>query len=60
MVNEYVEKWAKSRKRTWQEDARMLSNDVITQFGKRKAKDIKRRDIVLLMGGFSIFWKNTD
>ena len=51
MVNEYVEKWAKPRKRTWKEDARMLSKDVIPQFGKRKAKDIKRRDIVLLMDG---------
>jgi integrase len=51
MVNEYVEKWAKPRKRTWKEDARMLSKDVIPHFGKRKAKDIKRRDIVLLMDG---------
>jgi integrase len=49
MVNEYVEKWAKPRKRTWKEDARMLFKDVIPLFGKRKAKDIKRRDIVLLM-----------
>ncbi len=51
LVNEYIEKWAKPRKRTWEEDARMLSKDVIPQFGKRKAKDIKRRDIVLLMDG---------
>ena len=51
MVKEYVEKWAIPRKRTWKEDARMLSKDVIPQFGKRKAKDIKRRDIVLLMDG---------
>ena len=49
LVSEYIEKWAKPRKRTWEEDARMLSKDVIPQFGKRKAKDIKRRDIVLLM-----------
>ena len=51
LVKEYVEKWAMPRKRTWKEDARMLSKDVIPQFGKRKAKDIKRRDIVLLMDG---------
>ena len=49
LVNEYIEKWAKPRKRTWEEDARMLSKDVIPNLGKRKAKDIKRRDIVLLI-----------
>jgi integrase len=49
LVNEYIEKWAKPRKRTWKEDARMLSKDVIPYLGKRKAKDIKRRDIVLLI-----------
>ena len=49
LVNEYIEKWAKPRKRTWEEDARMLSKDVVPHFGKRKAKDIKRRDIVLLI-----------
>ena len=49
MVNEYIEKWAKPRKRTWEEDARMLSKDVVPPLGKRKAKDIKRRDIVLLI-----------
>ena len=51
LVNEYIEKWAKPRKRTWEEDARKLFKDVIPQFAKRKAKDIKRRDIVLLMDG---------
>jgi integrase len=51
LVNEYVEKWAKPRKRTWKEDARMLSKDVIPKLGKRKAKDIKGRDIVLLLDG---------
>jgi len=49
LVNEYIEKWAKPRKRTWEEDARMLSKDVIPLLGRRKAKDIKRRDIVLLI-----------
>ena len=48
-MNEYIEKWAKPRKRTWEEDARMLSKDVVPPLGKRKAKDIKRRDIVLLI-----------
>jgi integrase len=49
LMDEYIEKWAKPRKRTWEEDARMLSKDVIPFLGRRKAKDIKRRDIILLI-----------
>jgi integrase len=49
LVAEYIEKWSKPRKRTWKEDLRILEKDVIPVFGKRKAKDIKRRDIVLLL-----------
>jgi integrase len=49
LMDEYIEKWAKPRKRTWEEDARMLSKDVIPYLGRRKAKDIKRRDIILLI-----------
>ncbi len=49
LVSEYIEKWAKPRKRTWKEDERILKKDVIPTFGRRKAKDIKRRDIVLLL-----------
>ena len=51
LIDEYIEKWAKPRKRTWEEDARMLSKDVTPFLGKRKAKDIKRRDIILLIDG---------
>ena len=40
---------AADRKARWEEDARMLSKDVNPHLGKRKAKDIKRRDIVLLI-----------
>jgi integrase len=49
LMDEYIEKWAKPRKRTWEEDARMLFKDVIPFLGRRKAKDIKRRDIILLI-----------
>ena len=49
LVAEYIEKWAKQRKRTWKEDERILKKDVIPTLGRRKAKDIKRRDIVLLL-----------
>jgi integrase len=51
LVKEYLEKWAKPRKRTWKEDERILFKDVVPKWGKRKAKDIKRRDVILLLEG---------
>ena len=49
LVKEYLEKWAKPRKRSWREDERILNKDVVTSFGKRKAKDVTKRDILLLL-----------
>jgi integrase len=46
---EYIEKWAKPRKRSWEEDERMLTKDVIPYLGKQKAKNVSRRDIVMLL-----------
>jgi integrase len=49
LVEEYIEKYAKPRKRSWKEDERILNKDVIPRWGKRKAQDITRRDIILLL-----------
>lgn len=49
LKQEYLEKWAKQHKRTWQEDKRILEKDVIPAWGRRKAKDIKRRDVITLL-----------
>jgi integrase len=49
LVAEYLEKWAKPRKRSWKEDERILQKDVISSWGKRKVKDITRRDIIVLL-----------
>lgn len=46
---EYIEKWAQPRKRSWEEDKRMLTKDVIPHLGKQKAKNVSRRDIVMLL-----------
>lgn len=51
LVQEYIEKWAKPRKKTWGEDKRSLEKDVIPAWGKRKAKDITKRDVILLLEG---------
>ncbi|MBF0341253.1 MAG: tyrosine-type recombinase/integrase [Magnetococcales bacterium] len=49
LVEEYIERWAKPRKRTWPEDARMLHKDIVPRWGKRKAKEITRQDIVRML-----------
>ena len=46
---EYIEKWAKPRKRSWEEDERILTKDVIPHLGKQKARNVSRRDIVMLL-----------
>ena len=51
LVDEYMERWAKPRKVTWKEDERCLNKEVIPLIGHRKAKDIKRRDIVQILDG---------
>lgn len=49
LVEEYLELWARPRKRSAKEDERMLRKDVIPAMGTRKAKDIKRRDILTML-----------
>jgi integrase len=50
---EYLEKWAKPRKRSWAVDKRILEKDVLPTWGRRKAKDITRRDVIHLLDGVS-------
>jgi integrase len=45
----YLEKWARPRKRSAAEDERILRKDVIPAWGRRKAKDITRRDVIALL-----------
>ena len=51
LVEEYLDKWAKVKKkeRSWKEDERLLRKDIIPVMGRKKAKDIRRRDIALLL-----------
>lgn len=49
LVDEYMERWAKPKKRSWKEDLRILNTDVIPEWGHRKAKDIVRRDVISLL-----------
>jgi integrase len=49
LITEYIEKHAKPTKRSWYEDERILNKDALAVWGNRKAADIKKRDVVLLL-----------
>jgi integrase len=49
LVEEYLAKWARPRKRSAAEDERQLRKDVIPRWGRRKAKDITRRMVIELL-----------
>jgi integrase len=51
LVDEYLEKWAKPRKRSWREDERILKKDILPEWGRRKAREITRRDVIRLLDG---------
>jgi integrase len=49
LAEEYLNLWAKPRKKSWKEDERIIQKDVIPTWGRLKAKNLKRRDILLLI-----------
>ena len=49
LCDEYVERHAKRFKKTWEEDRRILTLDVIPLLGERKASAIVKRDIIHLL-----------
>ena len=49
LADEFLERYAKRRKRTWRVDERILKKDVLPAIGNRKVKDIERADIRRLL-----------
>lgn len=49
LVSEYIELHAKRFKRSWQEDERVLNKEVIPAWGKKKAVDVIKGDVLLLL-----------
>lgn len=49
LVDEYLERHAKRFKRSWGADERLLNKEIVPAWGKRKAADIKKRDVTLLL-----------
>jgi len=51
LIHEYLENFAKEKKKTWAEDQRILGKDVLPIWAERKAREITRRDVLLLIEG---------
>ncbi|HEC11813.1 MAG TPA: site-specific integrase [Acidiferrobacteraceae bacterium] len=49
LADEYMEHWAKKHKRSWKEDQRILDVYVLPHWEDKKAGDIRRRDLILLL-----------
>jgi len=49
LVKEYIEKHAKKKNRNWKDNERLLNKEIVPEWGKRKAKDITKRDVNLLL-----------
>lgn len=45
VAREYLERHAKIKKKSWKHDERVISKDLVPEFGSKKAKDISRRDV---------------
>lgn len=49
LIKDYIEKHAQKKNRNWKDIERMLNKEVAPEWGKRKAKDITKRDVNLLL-----------
>jgi integrase len=49
LADAYIERHAKRQKRSWRKDLLILQKDALPRFGRRKAKDITRRDIIVML-----------
>jgi integrase len=49
LAEQYIERWAKPRKRTWAEDEATLARDVLPKWKHRTAAEITRRDVLALL-----------
>lgn len=49
LISEYIDRHAKVFKKSWKEDERLLTKEIATIWGKRKARDITKRDVTLML-----------
>jgi integrase len=51
LAEQYIARHAKPHKRSWRADERLLHKEVLPHWGRRKAYDIKRADVIALLDG---------
>lgn len=51
LINEYLERHAKRFKRSWAKDEQILNREVLPGWGKKKAVDITKREVISLLEG---------
>ena len=51
LVTDYIDRHARRFKKSWEKDNQILNRDIIPVWGKRKAADIAKRDVVQLLEG---------
>jgi integrase len=51
LATQYLDRYAKHHKKSWRDDARLLNREVLPEWGRRKAHDITRRDVLALLDG---------
>ena len=49
LIDLYIKRYAKPKKKSWAEDERILNKDVKEQWGSRRASSIKRPEVVALL-----------
>jgi integrase len=49
IAQQYLDLYAKVHKKSWRADARLLAKEVLPQWGRRKASEISRRDVLALL-----------
>lgn len=49
LCDEYLKKHAKKNKKSWEQDEAYINREIIPVWGKRKAADIRKRDLTLLL-----------
>jgi len=49
LAEDYLERYAKPRKKSWGEDQRIIDNKLVPVIGRIKAKDVKRADVRALI-----------
>ena len=49
LADEYIERHAKLKKKSWREDRRLLEHDIIPAWGNKKAKEVTRHDVIKVL-----------